>query len=340
MQNCNSKYHIVYASDDKFSEILGVSIASLLKNNSAMEIVIYILDGGIKQENKSRIESLLQNYKNKSIVWIPSINIEDVIGREVKQDRGSISQFARLFISTLLPKEVSRVLYLDCDVIIEQSIDKLWNIDLEKNTIAALLDPFSVLYRKNLGIDKNATLFNSGVMLIDLVSWKQRKIEERLLKLIKEYGGKIPQGDQGALCAILHNDVKLLDPQFNLITMFYDFNYDNMMIYRKPPYYYSEKVIEDSKADPVIVHFTTSFLSKRPWIEGSNHPYSFKWIEYRQLTPWKDKPLKKNNVKKYQTLYEKMYRVMPSVVALRISSFLQAYVRPVYIKYKYKIEWK
>ena len=46
-------------------------------------------------------------------------------------------------------------------------------------------------------------MFNSGVMLIDLDKWRRENIESKLLEFIRKKNGKIQQGDQGALNAIL-----------------------------------------------------------------------------------------------------------------------------------------
>lgn len=93
---------------------------------------------------------------------------------KVNLDRGSLSQYARLFLSTLLPDNIQRVLYLDCDIIFKQSIIKLWNLDLQGKTIGALMDAFSSYYRKNIDLQPDDIMFNSGVMLIDLVQWKEK----------------------------------------------------------------------------------------------------------------------------------------------------------------------
>ena len=57
----------------------------------------------------------------------------------------------------------------------------LWNINLQGNTIAALKDSFSNYYRKNISLDQNDIMFNSGVMLIDMDKWRQNKIKERFI---------------------------------------------------------------------------------------------------------------------------------------------------------------
>lgn len=338
-RDIKNEMHIVYASDDNFAEIMGVSIVSLFENNKDMqEFVIYILDSGIADKNKEHLESVFKAYNRQTPVWIPATNINDVLGIEVKQDRGSVSQFARLFISRVLPNDLDRVLYLDCDTIIDKPLDELWNMDMQGKTIAALLDPFSSMYRRNLELEKNDILFNSGVMLINLKRWKEGNIEDKLLNFINKYNGLIPQGDQGALGATLSKETALFHPKFNAITVFYDFSYENMMLYRKPPYYYTNDEIVQARENPVIIHFTTSFLSRRAWVEGSQHPYAEKWIEYRKMSPWKDKPLwKHRKTKGLRDIYAKFYKVLPEWFSVRISGLLQAYGRPIREKIKYRI---
>ena len=131
--------HIVYASDDKFAEILGVSLVSLYENSADMEdIVVYVLDSGITDENKDKLNCIPEKYGRTPITWIPAQNISKVLSMEVAVDRGSLSQYARLFVSSDLPDDLDRVLYLDCDIVIVKSIRELWNLDLQGKTIGAL----------------------------------------------------------------------------------------------------------------------------------------------------------------------------------------------------------
>lgn len=329
--------HIVYASDDKFAEILGVSLVSLLENSKDLkDILIYILDSGISDDNKEKIEAVCNKYNRHSPIWLQAKDISKELGLEVTSDRGSLSQYARLFVSSALPEDLGRVLYLDCDIIVNKSIKELWNLNLEGKTIAALLDAFSRLYRSNIGLKPEEVMFNSGVMLIDLKLWREQSIEKRLLKFISDNKGKIQQGDQGALNAILSKDTYCFEPRFNSVTIFYDFTYKDMMTYRKPPEFYTQDEIRRAKEDPTIIHFTTSFLSKRPWVEGCEHMYVKKWIEYKELSPWKDKPLWKDNRAQWKKKAVFIYKLMPKWLSVRIAGILQAYVRPIYIKLAYK----
>lgn len=320
--------HIVYASDDKFAEILGVSLISLFENSDDMDkIVVYILDSGISVDSKEKLLSIFEKYKRTG-VFLPATDISKKMSMEIELDRGSLSQYARLFVSSDLPANLERVLYLDCDIIIRKSIKELWNLDLHGNVIGALMDAFSKYYRVNVDLQENDVMFNSGVMLIDLEKWKADHIEDKLLKFIKSKNGKIQQGDQGALNAVLSKDTYCFEPRFNSVTIYYDFTYEEMLIYRKPPVFYKKEQVEESVKNPTIIHFTTSFLSKRPWVEGCKHMYAYEWIKYKNISPWKDAALWKENRPGWKLAGAKVINTLPRSVAIRVSGLLQAYWRP------------
>lgn len=331
MGNLNSQeMHIVYASDDKFAEILGVSLVSLYENNADMESIhIYVLDSGISDVNKEKLLSICSSYGREDIQFISARDISKILSMNVSTDRGSLSQYARLFVSRDLPETVERVLYLDCDIIINDSLYGLWNLDLKGKTIAALKDAFSKQYRKNIELQPNDIMFNSGVMLIDMAKWKENGIEKKLLSFIKRHKGVIQQGDQGALNAVLSKDTYCFHPRYNSVTIFYDFTYEEMLVYRKPVDFYSKETVAEAVKHPVIIHYTTSFTSVRPWIEGSKHPYKDKWLHYKANSPWTDEPLwKAVKASGLKGAYIGLSAKLPRSVMIRISGLLQVYGRP------------
>ena len=272
--------HIVYATDDNFAEILGVSLVSLYENSKDVDdIIVYVLDSGISDENIKKLKSLPKKYSRSDLSFIKATDISKELSMNVNLDRGSLSQYARLFVSSVLPAKLDRVLYLDCDIIINKSISELWNLDIKGKTIAALKDAFSKQYRKNIDLEPDDIMFNSGVMLIDLDKWRRENIESKLLEFIRKKNGKIQQGDQGALNAILSKETFCLEPRFNSVTIFYDFSYEEMMVYRKPVDFYPREEIELAVREPSIIHYTTSFLSKRPWYKDCEHRCVAEWFK-------------------------------------------------------------
>lgn len=322
--------HIVYASDERFAEILGISLVSLYENSKDMnDIIIYILDSGITVKSKEKIEAVSKTYERSLPVWIIAKNISEELSIDVAFDRGSLSQYARLFISSVLPEHLTRVLYLDCDIIINKSIVELWNLDLHGKTIGALKDAFSKYYRVNIDLQPQDIMFNSGVMLVDLERWKKNKIERKLLYFISEKNGKIQQGDQGALNSILSHETYCFEPCFNSVTIFYDFTYEEMLVYRKPENFYTKEQVKEAVEEPRIIHFTTSFLSQRPWVEGCKHMYCDEWMKYKKLSPWKDKKLWKDTRPLWGKVGNKVFNWLSRRIALSIAGFMQAYGRPI-----------
>lgn len=328
--------HIVFGSDNRFAEILGVSLLSLYENSKDMsDICVYILDGGIAFDSKDKLRSISHGYGRPEPIFIDACNIAEKLGVSVTLDRGSISQYARLFLSQLLPDSLERVLYLDCDTLIMKSIRELWSLNLQGKTIGALMDAFSPAYRANIDLLPDDIMFNSGVMLIDLVRWNEMLVENRLLDFIKIKKGQIQQGDQGVLNAVLSHDVFCFDPRFNVVTIFYDFSYDEMMIYRKPSAFYSEKTILSAIDDPTIIHFTTSFKSIRPWYTGCWHVHACNWRMYRGLSPWCNDELWRDSRPSWKVRCLSLYEKAPKKLALYGVGWLQAYGRP----FKNKMGW-
>lgn len=321
--------HIVYASDDKFAEILGVSLVSLYESSKDMgDILVYVLDSGISIENRDKLLTVCREYERTDIQFIPARDISKKLEMKVATDRGSLSQYARLFVSSDLPENLGRVLYLDCDIIIMQSIRELWNLDLQGRTIGALMDAFSKYYRANIDLKENDIMFNSGVMLIDLDKWRKDRVEDKLLEFISRKNGWIQQGDQGALNAVLSKDTYCFEPRFNSVTIFYDFTYKEMMIYRRPPKFYSEEQVRVAVENPVLIHFTTSFKSVRPWVKGCKHRYADEWLRYKKMSPWKDSKLLDDNKPQWKRRCLKIYNGIPNWMAVRIASVMQVYGRP------------
>ena len=324
----------VFSSDNNFADILGSALISLFENNREQETIeVYILDGGISQENKDKLTSIFRKYE-RDVHFIEVPDISKLAGETVTSGRWPISTFARILIGSLLPKTVKRILYLDCDILVLGSLKKLWEIDLKDKTAAGVMDCLSKQRKHNIGIKRDDSYINAGVMLIDMEKWRANQIEQRCINYIQKSTGKVPYNDQGVINKVLNRDLLILPPEYNTMTIFFDFTYPDMIKYRKPVSYYSAQQIEYARKHPRIVHFTSSFLSLRPWVKGCEHPYAFQWREYYKKSPWSAKPLRNDNRSSYKKIYEKFYRLMPLAFSVNLSGFLHSVLVPALQKKK------
>lgn len=76
------------------------------------------------------------------------------------------------------------------------------------------------------------------------------------------------------------------------------------------------------------MHFTISFISKRPWTYGCRHPYADEWVKYKNISPWKNIPLRKDTRSKIYKTTNFIAGYMPRKMMCCLFGILQAYVCP------------
>ncbi len=317
--------NVVYASDDNFAEIMGISILSLLENNKkAEEICIHILEDSISDINKKRLLELTGIYNRKIIFY----DVKKYLTDDMKQQRGSLSTFSRLFMTDILPADVTKALYIDCDTLVVGSVEELYNTDLNGFYGAGVKDPISIHHFRNIGLSGKENYINAGILLINLEKWRNENAPEKFMAFFDKYNGDVPYADQGIINGVMADKIKQLDLKYNCYTMLYDFTYKKLQSFRHPVEYYTQEQFNRAKREPVIIHFTTSFASLRPWIEGSRHPYAQQWLKYKSASPWKNEPFRKDNRSGKKKLMTKIYNVLPDFIAVRAVGILHSTIMP------------
>lgn len=318
--------NVLYACDDKFVKILAVSLRSLYQHNT--EVNVLLLGNNISNQNKKLLEDISEKYSTKKIIIKKSCDIEKILSYPLKKDRGSVAQFSRLFFEKSLPTSWDKLIYLDCDTIILHSLKELWEQQLGQAVVGGVLDAFSYFNYKALCLSDDNILINSGVLLIDVYKWREYLIEEKIISYIKKYKGYLLQGDQGIINYVLKDYIYQLSLEYNMVEYIYDFTYREILLYRKPFKYYTPKQVEKAKNNPVIVHFTTSFATVRPWEGKSNNPYYNHWYKlYNEIYENRNVslPSKLSFIKK---TIMRILQFKHSYVFLAFIGIVHGYVRP------------
>lgn len=323
--------NIVYSSSDSFAPITGVSIQSLLINNQdAEEINIYLIDNNISQDNKSKIKALVNGY-NRRIIFIEKPDLNKQLGLKLDVGRWNISTFFRLFLPTILPDNVERCIFLDGDTVVCHSLKELWEMDLEDKIVAAVDDCRSDRYKTELGLSANSTYTNNGVLLIDLKSWRELKVEREFLDFIIARNGDITYVDQGVLNGVLAKKglVKVIHTKYDAMTVFFDFNFKELMNLRKPEHHLSEQEYNEAVSDPYIIHYTSCFYSgTRPWNEKCSHAKVDEYMKYKEMSPWKDLPQMPDNRKAAKKLMTTVCNILPKNLMIAGISLVHSKLYP------------
>jgi lipopolysaccharide biosynthesis glycosyltransferase len=293
--------NIVCAADNSYAMPLTVTVRSALENlKSNYKIFLFILDGGIKEDNKQRIIKSLSSEKCE-IRFLP---IYDDLVRDIDElheylkaegdrkvtsqlDHISIASYYRFIIPEVMPEKCEKVIYLDCDLVVKGDLGQLWQTDLGDNYVLAAQD-MGILYvstengllnYKDLGISPDTKYFNAGVLVINLKKWRTEGITTKAIKYFKQYKDSVRWGDQDVLNAVFAGQWSELDPRWNFQHTIYAFS-----SYKESPF--SEDIYNTLIHDPYIIHFVTEL---KPW--NSRHAklkeYFFHYVDMTAWSGWR-----------------------------------------------------
>lgn len=290
---------LLCATDDAYVMPLAAMLYSAGENlRVGSRLLVMILDGGVSEENKQKLRESLVDLPI-DLNWI-SFNAE-ILNRFEVSHHVSHTAYYRLLLSEVLPEQLDKVLYLDCDLLIQGDLMELWEQDLGESTLMAVPDvacpyvdatrgmknfkranPYLAAFRpirnyQELGIDESSLYFNSGVMLIDVQKWRRDQVTNKLLQCMSSNQSFIWCWDQYALNVVLHGKWKPLDMRWNLGSHAFDYPGE-----RYSPVESGE--FTQMLSDPKVIHFTTEW---KPWHYGIRHPYREQFFETLDRTVWK-----------------------------------------------------
>ena len=323
---------ILYSSSDSYAYLMGISILSLLENNKANDSIhIYIMDNHISEMNKTKLVDVVSSY-GRQISFVLMPDMKKLTGQDIDTRRWNISTFGRLYMASALPETVHKVLNIDCDTIIVDSIEPLWNTDMSGKVFGGMLECINDRYRRNVGKKSGDYYMNGGIVFLNLDEVRKGNYEKRFTEYISKYGSSLAYLDQDVLSSVVEQNKKLKLPiRYNVLSIYFYATYEQVLKIRrsKAVDFYSKEEFLNAVKNPAIVHFTTCFLDGlRPWIKGNQHPYLKHFLEYKKMSPWMDVPLQEDKRSSLVKLRTAMIRKAPRLVLCQIASILHGVVIP------------
>jgi lipopolysaccharide biosynthesis glycosyltransferase len=295
----NDAVHVVSAADDNYAMPLAVTIRSAIDRLPPdRPLAVHILDGGLSDETKER---LLRSWQSPlvSVEWLqPPI---DKIADLKTENHLNLVTYLRLFMPSLLPAELERVIFLDADLLIQRNLWRLWMTPIGDAPIGAVNDYFtpylntrqtigrpSICDRhpdkclpienyRELGLKPTAGYFNAGVMLVNLKKWREMDVFGQAVRLVREHHEHVRYCDQYALNVLFSGKWLPLDPRWNQNSNLWAWGGEqdgafDPALYRR------------LKNDPWIIHFT---WTRKPWHFGCTHPATRKFFQVVDRTDWR-----------------------------------------------------
>ncbi len=283
------KMNVIYVSDNTYAKYLGISMFSLLDNNRDLEeIAVYILSKEIDKKNTARLYKIAEKY-HRSIEFIDITEFEKKIPFTFDTSGYNPIVLSRLFLCSYLPEGVERILYLDCDIIVNGSIKELETVSFNQNLIAAVPELYMPAEKKALiGLVKKETYYNAGVLLVNMELWRHEKIENAFIEYYRTMKGQLLYNDQDILNHCCKGRILRLSHTYNLSpNIFYFHRY---FVKRLQPAYDTDSAREYAQiiSSPVIIHYMGD---ERPWIAGNKNRYRKQYEYYFYRSPWRKEPL-------------------------------------------------
>lgn len=219
------KINIFFTCDDNYIPFLATTIHSLKENcDMNREYQIYIVNSGIREENKNKITNSYSSTNFQIKFFDISTYLKEINDRLHTRDYYSKTTYYRLFIPSLFP-QLDKALYLDSDIILNGDISQLYDISLGKNLVGAVHDSFVDLFKEltqyveqRVGVKPYTKYFNAGVLLMNLKELRKFNFKEKFLNLLSSVKFDIAQ-DQDYLNALCQDKVKLIDLNWNFMPL-------------------------------------------------------------------------------------------------------------------------
>ncbi len=255
-----TKINVCISCDENYAKYASVVIASILYNAQDEDLLhFYVLDGDISSESKTKILSL-KNIKPCEIDFIKVDETKLEIYKQINtHEYITLPAYYRLILSELLP-DVDKIIYLDCDIVVNTSLKDLFEADLGENIIAGVLDA-RVKHKKKW---KNSKYINSGMIVFDLDKIRKENIEQKFFEYTKQNIDKIETGDQDVINFTLKDRIKILPDEWNVQVS----GFASRTSFTKRP---------------KIIHYIGYY---KPWVFGSCTFFKDLYFKYLQLTPW------------------------------------------------------
>lgn len=289
----NKKIYACYASSDFFCPHTGISILSLFENNKNLIEKLFVLDYGILDENKAKLNKLSADY-NVPLEYIDAgavlYGIKDRLN--ISSFRGSLATYSRAFIDFIMPDYVDRLLYIDSDTVVNGSVKELIDVDMTGKVIAGIADIDR--YGKKVPdgefplLTGNKLYIGCGIVLYSVSNWRAFKCSDMIAEVCRK---NIPFrfADQTLINnAIPEKYMRKLPLKYNFIAHIYHPNWVKRML--RGGSWYTEAELDEAVNSPVVIHYAGSPLY-RPWYDGCKSRRREEYLKYKAMSPWSDVPL-------------------------------------------------
>ncbi|MDT2756193.1 glycosyltransferase family 8 protein [Enterococcus asini] len=265
------KIELLFTLDEGYIRPLKVALLSIYENNPYQSFRIWLVHERISSESLASLRVFAEDLAFEfQVVKVDGSNWESAptVARYPKE------MYFRLLAGEILPEEITKVLYLDPDILVINSLEELWNLDIENYLIAAathigLLDVATPLNKVRLDLDH--AYYNSGIMLLNLEQAREKVKWTDISQVIQKYNHYLLLPDQDIL-NYLYGKYAITIPEEK-------WNYDARMYTKYLARSLNKKDIHWVMDNTSILHFCGK---PKPWDKKHDNRFTALYASYQK----------------------------------------------------------
>lgn len=259
----------VLACNDYYVPYLATMLQSIVQNaRQDRKYEIYVFTTDISQDNQSKLKKLVEIDGRFAF---SCVNVKSFAERQnfFVHTHISVETYYRFFILDLF-KDTEKVLYLDCDMVVNSDIAELYDTELEGDYLGAAKDidlagcikndlNQAEYVKKDIGCIGADEYFQAGVLLFNLPEMRKKADMSYLLKVAVERNWNYM--DQDILNHVYQKKIKYLNQSWNCVMDWREPNASRMAILKDASFALYNEYLEARK-NPKIVHYAGY---QKPW---------------------------------------------------------------------------
>ncbi len=204
--------NLLFSIDKKCISLLQTCVWSILKNGGDSDYHMYVFHRDLGEKEQKHITELLPETIDWNFISVPTELFEDFPTTK----RYPEQIYYRLAAPFLLPETLDKILYMDVDTVVINSLLTLYNSDFDGNwfmgctNIQLFLQKFNQA-RLGVDIEKDVPYINTGVLMMNLPLLRENLKFDDICKFSEKKKQRLILPDQDILTALYGEHVKLLD---------------------------------------------------------------------------------------------------------------------------------
>lgn len=205
------RYNVLVTLDRNYLKVLRTMLYSLSQSDSTGIFTVYVAHNSLTEDDFAALQAVLPRTE---LIDVPLS--EEMFQDAPISDRYPKEMYYRLFAAQYLPQELDRILYLDPDLVVINSLRSLYEIDFGDNLFAAASHiesrTFKNFNRRRLHLSEQARYINSGVMMMNLSLLRTQQDPQQIYQFIEEHKNTLLLPDQDVVNALYADRTIFLDP--------------------------------------------------------------------------------------------------------------------------------